>query len=372
MAMDYKKCVEFILKYATPGQRHELMGAPSKPWRHNKTTIHLTYFSMPDWLAVLSAAKSPASTGHSEDLMVDVLRGMAIESTVTAVADFMMINCMEPAELKRFFPRLLFGYKTATEQHQKSIADLLDGFTRKGSGRALLAELGRTRHTITAMPYWVYFMTIPGIGYHNATPKPIRSGQILSHITDGIPDDDKNAYAKGAPIGTTGTKGTGVGANVLLYYSAGTWTDAGYPKVLLDGTAGTNEPDEILFHELAHVTRMIRGKMTKVTVEGRPIFGDIEEYFATTIANIYLSEKGAPLRGAYGLGDPDAPKDWNVMKNPDGFYDNIDRLSMSPHQLMETFKNTQWDFYHDLAILGTPPRFNPPRIHFKLSQRIPV
>src|SRR5215469_3430432 len=102
MAMDYKKCVEFILKHATPGQRHALMGAPSKPWRYNKTTIHLTYFSMPDWLAVLSAAKSPASTGQSADLMLDVLRAMAMESTVTAVTDFMMLNCMEPAERKRF------------------------------------------------------------------------------------------------------------------------------------------------------------------------------------------------------------------------------------------------------------------------------
>ena len=119
---------------------------------------------------------------------------------------------------------------------------------------------------------------------------------------------------------------------------------------------------------------MIRGKETFVTVEGRPNFGNIEEYFATVIANIYLSEKGkeARLVGAYAPDSANPPKDWSVMKDPDGFYRNNDGLSIPPDRLMDTFQHTQRLFYRDLALLPTPPWFNPVRIHFKRHQKIPT
>ena len=57
MRMDYTECVEFVRKYASRGELHELMRAASKPYRYIKTTIHLTYFSMPDWLAVFKCCE---------------------------------------------------------------------------------------------------------------------------------------------------------------------------------------------------------------------------------------------------------------------------------------------------------------------------
>ena len=298
---------------------------------------------------------------------------MALESDISAVLDFMSLDRMAPPERERAFRRLVLGYKIAAEGHQKSVADCLDCFTRKGSGRALLMELGRTRHTITVMPHWLYFMTLPGEGFRNANTRGLRAGQILSHVTDGIPRSERDSYAKGAPIpnlyGGRET-GTGAGASVVIYYSVGTWTDALYTDVSVGG-AGF-QPDEVLFHELVHATRIIRGKKTSVTVEGRPNFGNIEEYFATVIANIYLSEKGKDLRGAYAPDSADPPKDWSVMKDQDGFYRNNDGLSMPPDRLMDTFQRTQMLFYHDLARLPTPPRFNPVRTHFKRNQKIPV
>jgi hypothetical protein len=341
MSMDYEMCVKFVRKYAFPSELHELMRTPSKPYRYQKTTIHLTYLSMPDWLAVISAAASPASTGSADEPIVEVLRDMAMEGS-PALLDLLWFKSMEPSEHERLFRRLVFAYKEAAEQHQKSLSDCLDLFAGKGSGRALLNELGRTRFTITVMPHWLYFITLPKEGFRNACVVSVRAGQNLSHITDGIPQNAGDAYAKGA--GDDGEKGT-----------------------------GGSEPDVVLYHELAHVTRMIRGQMTGVKVEGRPEFGDIEEYLSVVLANIYMSEKGqdARLRGFYGH-PKHPPKDWGVMKDPDGFYGNNDGLSMPPSQLMETFKLTQGQFYQDLAVLPTPPKFNPVRTHFKLSQRIPV
>ena len=161
MRMDHAKCVEFVRRYAFPGELHGLMQAASKPYRYKRTTIHLTYFSMPDWLAVVSAAASPAGTESGTEPIVDALRAMATEGDLS-ILDFLLFDVMEPSERERLFRRLVIGYRMATEQHQKSVADCLDCFTRKGSGRALLAELGRTRYTITVMPHWHYFMSARG------------------------------------------------------------------------------------------------------------------------------------------------------------------------------------------------------------------
>jgi hypothetical protein len=78
------------------------------------------------------------------------------------------------------------------------------------------------------------------------------------------------------------------------------------------------------------------------------------------------------LVGAYALDLANPLKDWNVMKDPDGFYRNNDGLSIPPDQLMDTFQRTQMLFYRDLALLPTPPWFNPVRTHFKRNQKIPV
>ena len=125
---------------------------------------------------------------------------MALESDIDAVLDFMKLDRMAPPERERAFRRLVLGYKIAAEGHQKSVADCLDCFTRKGSGRALLMELGRTPHTITVMPHWLYFITLAGDGFRNANTRGLRAGQILSHVIDGIPDNLRDSYAKGAPI----------------------------------------------------------------------------------------------------------------------------------------------------------------------------
>src|SRR4030095_13576651 len=58
------------------------------------------------------------------------------------------------------------------------------------------------------------------------------------------------------------------------------------------------------------------------------------------------------------------PKDWNVMKDPDKFYDNVDNLNPPPRDLMQTFKAKQTDFYLALAHLPEiRPTFNPAGRH---------
>ncbi len=62
------------------------------------------------------------------------------------------------------------------------------------------------------------------------------------------------------------------------------------------------------------------------------------------------------------------PKDWNVMKDPDKFYDNVDNLNPPPKDLMQTFKAKQTDFYLALAHLPEiRPTFNPAGRHFRAN-----
>jgi hypothetical protein len=105
--MDYTRCVEFVRQHASRGELHELMRPASKPYRYTKTTIHLTYFSMPDWLAILSAARWPQGTGSGEEPIRQVLRVMALESDIDAVLDFMKLDRMAPPERERAFRRLV-------------------------------------------------------------------------------------------------------------------------------------------------------------------------------------------------------------------------------------------------------------------------
>jgi hypothetical protein len=106
-----------------------------------------------------------------------------------------------------------------------------------------------------------------------------------------------------------------------------------------------------------------------------------------------MSDKGAvTLRGAYSndsirqersekkVGDeiivatsPILPADWSVMKDSEKFYDNVDKLSIPPRQLMQIFKDNQPDFYFALAHLPeVKPKFNPVGRHFRESLPMPA
>jgi hypothetical protein len=141
-----------------------------------------------------------------------------------------------------------------------------------------------------------------------------------------------------------------------------------------------------------HVSRMFRGKQTGIQVDAKKArYGNLEEYLATTIANMFLSEKGRPLRGVYIIPekprrevrlvqktssggthvasfwvvDP-MPKGSAIMLAPETFYENPDKTDPSPRSLMKTFLDTQKPFYDALAKLPeNSPKFNPVKQHFK-------
>jgi Effector protein len=355
--MDYQQFANFIRTNAPTAQRASLLTANSRPFADKngptagKAKIFLTYYSMPDWLDIFNFE----------------------------------------AHLKKGpFDHVIAEYKHAAQKHQDKVAACVDRISTFASGKALLTELGSTGHTLRIMPYWHYFRTMPGGDYFNATPMPVKPGETMAHISDGTPHDFEDEYEKGAPVRGDDNepvsslgKGTGKGADVVLFFSAETWESKDAPK------GPGFKPDEVLFHELVHVTRSLRGRMTHVGVEGGG-YRNLEEYFATVITNVYLSEKEETrLRGFYSndlirpkttrvviqkqeimiVTDP-LPGGWSVMKDPEKFYENADKISISPRELMQIFKNKQPAFYFALAHLPeSKPKFNPMGRHFRENMR---
>jgi Effector protein len=365
MSWDHEQYVKFVRKQAltAKGGSLFLLQAASKPYSDEHSKLFLTYYSMPDWLDVFSSAPS-----YDRGL---ARPRMAFDKRLGTTP----------------FDHMIAEYKHAAKKHQDKVAEALDQIASVRSGQALLKEIGSTGYRISVMPYWHYFMTLPYLEFFNALTRPIKPDDALSNISLGTYPNLEDASERNSPIRgddnePTGEKGTGKGVNVVIFFSAEIWESKGAPN-------GPGDlPDEVLFHELTHATRMIRGRMTHVPVEGGGGYGNIEEYFATVITNVYISEKAptAALRGLYAndlirqttrvlrlkgddvvivTTDP-LPTGWSAMKDPEHFYENIDRLNIPPRQLMQIFSSgPQKTFYRDLAFLPEEkPKFNPPRLHF--------
>ena len=369
MSWDHQKYVDFIKKEAPAADRSSLLQASSRsftpkdaPKRGKPPQIFVTYYSMPDWLDIFS---SPPKSKASPNVRLDSRLG------------------------KVPFSQMIGEYRHAAQQHQDKVMALLALIDTFPSGKVLLAEVGSTGHTTRIMPYWHYFRTMPDTDYFNSSSIPVKPSESMAYLADGTAGRDyEGAYEKNAPVRDDNNepmsrygKGTGAGANVVLFYSAETWEGAPASK------GPGFKADEVLFHELVHITRVIRGRETHTSVDGGG-FGNIEEYFATVITNVYMSDKGLTrLRGLYGNDsirqkrtevwvndeivmvktDP-LPKDWNVMKDPDKFYDNVDNLNPPPKDLMQIFKAKQTDFYLALAHLPEiRPTFNPVGQHFRAN-----
>jgi hypothetical protein len=149
--------------------------------------------------------------------------------------------------------------------------------------------------------------------------------------------------------------GTGEGADALINFDPdkfGPYREDPSTHVVT-GTAGQTgpaaNPDEVLFHEMVHASRVLNGVLDLRSVSGE--YENRDDFLAVTLTNIYLSEKspGAPLRTGHTGRD--------VMANPAKFLDNDEGVNPSPRQQMQDFYDTQQVFFRGLAPVRAT--FNP-------------
>jgi hypothetical protein len=218
------------------------------------------------------------------------------------------------------FRNLVEIYRLETRQHISAVEPWLDQIKRRGTGGALLAEIRASEDfDVRILPY-----RGKGRGAYESMVDDV-AGTARWRLVNPYKFGDVRA-------------GTGTGSDSVIEFTPGVFRGAAMRN---PGAA----PDEVLFHELVHASRTMRGVVRQAFVSQD--YEDHEEYLAIALANIYLSDKGQRiLRGDHFS----APlKGWRRNE----FLDNSQEVNLPPMQLMDDFKASQPDFYQALA--GLPP-----------------
>jgi hypothetical protein len=215
--------------------------------------------------------------------------------------------------------------------HEHTVLELLNLVSKQSTGRSVLAEimLAPTRE-VRILPF--DFMASSSWSFHVGAET---SPWIL-----------QNAWLKDAPIagaGATGERfaiedgktgrlevGRGTGSGSDIFFSANRYR-------------GAKQADETLLHELVHASRMARGVQYHMPVNGG--YGDLEEFLAVTVANMYRAQLRRPLRDYQ----------FREIKAADFLNSN---LSPTAGLLLAYMRNKQKSLFERLAALDDAP-FNP-------------
>ncbi|WP_315836565.1 hypothetical protein [Bradyrhizobium prioriisuperbiae] len=240
-----------------------------------------------------------------------------------------------PLWLYRFDPSLIrnldvniWSYRSQRDRHIRGVFFQLDQILKRQAGTALLREIIAADSTVKIFPYWNFGKT----PYRNKNP----------------------IFPQWGPNATAGATRSGT---AVIEYTASMWGPVTYDPAthLVTGTSGKTGvgvgADEVLFHELVHASRAMRGVRDfddpPAMDEG---YGDEEEFIAVVLSNIYLAEKGSrQLRANHQAFTP--------LLNPETF------LNRGRHmRVLERFRSEQRDFFNRLRdIPATVAWWNPIR-----------
>ncbi len=249
------------------------------------------------------------------------------------------------------FRRNLHSYRVASEKYIGEVRAQFEWIKSPQMGKALLRELGRTKYRVRIIPYWDYAHpdadAAPWDGFKET------SGGLAVWIA---------ATAKGAP----GFVDDGAGRPVIGT-GGGTNSQVRYTPSLYHASDGPGRaPDEVLFHELVHASRIMRGAFFPMPVNER--YDQLEDYLAIILTNIYLSEKGQDVfRGAHRGG---------ILRgaDADNFLHNSQRVDVPPTMVIQKFKDTQPEFYWDVVdvnrLARRPPNYNWVRQYDQEAQKL--
>jgi hypothetical protein len=161
------------------------------------------------------------------------------------------------------------------------------------------------------------------------------------------------------------SEGFGVKWAMKVNFSVGTWALPCSAASTLCGGPGFL-PDEVLLHELVHTQRHISGLDRQVSLKGTSLeaYENEEEFFAVTVANLYMSESGrtasavpgqSRLRSDHGSGALSADEDWDLVQFVDPEYVRLVKKYCEQHPNLSR------------GLAGVDAKFNPFRTHYRLD-----
>lgn len=217
-------------------------------------------------------------------------------------------------------------YDDMKGSHERSVMNQLTVIIKKETAQAVLAEIAlATAAEVTIYPF----------DFIRSSQWKVGRGAITSPVSQ------QDAWVKDLPIAGQNSRGK-------PYVST---NRSGKPRVGTGAGSDTNifytprrhtTPDDTLLHELVHASRHMHGVLYRMPVSAS--YGNLEEFLAETIANMYRAEKGKALL------------DYN--DNPikaAGFLDGP--INPTPRVLLAYMKSKQPKLFKRLADLNVP--FNP-------------
>jgi hypothetical protein len=301
-AWKYKEYVEW---YASVFEVDQLLHPDTIPL-DEYPRFQILYISMPEWLAWTNQIPDPIAD--------DQLR--------------------LSGDGKVGFRLWVREYKWEMNSYIDNVIAQIDQISGTLSGEALLEEFDDKTKFVTFVPYnWKMGEmrnadVVTASGYSQVAS--IAKGKPVSYDPQSWSFGDLKDPGSIKRHSLKGLIGLGNGTNATVEFAPGIWDD----------------PDEVLYHELVHASRIVRGVLDRMPVDHN--YDDAEEYLAVVLTNIYMSEKGqfSHLRADHADG-------LLSRRAASWFLQNPQHVNMPPAKLIEGFRNTQWDFYNKLAQL--PP-----------------
>jgi len=159
--------------------------------------------------------------------------------------------------------------------YERAVEHELTRIYRTHTGKALFHEFAnRTTHKIKIVP-------LEGVFNAFAGANDLRHATLRGHVERSGRDGHVLLDAHGKPI-----KGVGGGSDSVISYTPKTFRK--FCMTHKRGHKSGAQPDEVLFHEMVHSTRQMRGKLDPLPLGY--LYDTEEEFFAIVLANIYASE----------------------------------------------------------------------------------
>ncbi|GJE61750.1 M91 family zinc metallopeptidase [Methylobacterium trifolii] len=283
-----------------------------------------------DWKALVAAdIRKALPSATAEQVLVS--RGTAYGNSVKINTPWFptWLKKNDPHR-RRSLTASVADFQQRRQEFHDIIADLLSQIALYDIGNALFHELDATPNIVTIWPYGLY---------HDD-----------ANATAGVTHKDRPAATRpGFPIDPgmrSSILGTGAGADAMVHISPNQWDRSG-------PSGPGSRPDEILFHELVHASRQMRGRAYGMPVNAG--YDNEEEYISVVLSNIYLSHKRQTVFRANHHG-------FHPLPQPERFLDNVQKVNLPPEELIERLRHTTLPFYY--AIMRIPDEtawFNPVR-----------
>ena len=225
-------------------------------------------------------------------------------------------------------------YRDMKRTHEHGVLASLALLSKQSTGRAVLVEIMMgPLQEVRILPY--DFMRAADLFNTGAETS---ASNYVAASAKGLPIAGHDYSGKQYVITDADTGrpelGTGDGSSADIFFSPGRYH-------------GAKKAEETLLHELVHASRMVRGVSYDMPVSAG--YGNLEEFLAVTIANMYRAQVGRPLRDYQ----------FNVIQAA-SFLDS--RLRPTVRLLLGYMRSKQKSLYNRLADLDTSDTpFNPMR-----------